>query len=425
MTSFFTKVGLDEINQIIPFIAVFSVFCMIWSFIWDQKLDSLYSKMYEYETNFANKNGEAQEEFKNILIAAMSKTPFVESRILFEHETHLADFLSLKENNGEYAQIYVITNDAKVESENFGIPICENIINNHQYVYITPFEENKFIEKLRKALFQTKNHSIDKTLLEAAIQKNIRHIQSEELFKFLPEYSDIVIYQKKAQVTYNTRNTVIHGFYSFQNGSTSDNSEVGCYYYSEMTNERAISIAKYIDELLENKGKPDLSSNNYITEKAEIKRSEQCECYGLFCTKKIDKGEVIFKKGGRFILKEDLENSLLTNTMYVQVSAEYVVSSLNIDQNSGFPINHNCRKPNCGFVSAIEIVATKDIKPDEEIFIDYAYFDLDYKKFSCNGCNHCVRKNCDKKAIEEELAKEDVANDVSPYLRDFFTGGKK
>lgn len=294
----------------------------------------------------------------------------------------------------------------------------------HQYVYITPFEEKKFIEKLRKALFDAKNSNIDKTLLEAAIQKNIRHIQNKELFEILPGYSDIVIYQRKVQDKYNIRNTITRGFYSFQNGSASQNSEVEVYYYSDMTNERASDVTKYIDNLLESNEKPDLPCNNYITKKAIIKRSEKCECNGLFCVEEINKGEVILKKGGRFILKRNLESNLLINTMYVQVNAEYVVSSSLLHPKDEFPINHNCRNPNCGFVSAIEIVATRDIKPNEEIFIDYAYFDLDYEKFACKGCNNCVRISCDKHAIEEEFANGDVMEVVSPYLRELFTGGK-
>lgn len=260
--------------------------------------------------------------------------------------------------------------------------------------------------------------------MEAAIKKNIRHIQNKELFKILPEYSDIVIYQKKAPVTFCTPNTVIHGFYSFQNGSASDIPGLGCYYYSDMTNERALSIATYIDKLLIERKNNDLSSANFITEKAEIKWSNQCECNGLFCKEKIKKGEVIFKKGGSFILKEDLDKTLLENTMYIQVNTKYVVSSLTVEQNAGFPINHNCRNPNCGFASAIEIVAIKDIEPGKEIFVDYAYFDLDYKRFSCKNCTSCVRENYDKVAIEKELTKESVVKNVSPYLKDYFTGGK-
>lgn len=129
MTGFFTNNGLEEIDQIIPFIAVFSLFCMIWSFVWDQKLERLFSKIREHNENFKNDNCKIQGELKELLIAELSKSPCIESRILFEYETHLEDFLSLKQSSGDYAQIYVITNDAKVESDSFGIPICENIIN--------------------------------------------------------------------------------------------------------------------------------------------------------------------------------------------------------------------------------------------------------------------------------------------------------
>lgn len=422
ITGLFTKIGLEEINQIIPFIAVFSVFCVVWSFVWDQKLDRLFSKIREHDENFTNANCKNQVELKELLIAGLSKTPFIESRILFEYEMHLEDFLSIKQSSGEYAQIYVITNDAKVESDSFGVPICKNIIKDHQYVYITPFEEKKFIKKLRKALFEAKNSNIDETLLEAAIQKNIRHIQSKELFEILPGYSDIVIYQKKIQDKYNMLNTTTRGFYSFQNGSASK--EIDVYYYSEITSERASDVARYIDKLLVDNGKPDLSCGNYITKKTEIKLSQRCQCNGLFCVEKINNGEVILKKGGRFILKSSLEENLLKRTMYIQVNEEYVVSSSALNQNAGFPINHDCRKPNCGFASAIEIVATKDIEPGEEILIDYAYFDLDYEKFACNGCNKCNRKDCDKNAIEKEFANGDIIKVVSPYLRKLFTGGR-
>ena len=55
LTGFFTKIGLDQINEIIPFIAVFSAFCMVWSFVWDQKLDYVYGKIQTYENEFMEK----------------------------------------------------------------------------------------------------------------------------------------------------------------------------------------------------------------------------------------------------------------------------------------------------------------------------------------------------------------------------------
>lgn len=425
LTGFFSNVGLDEINEIIPFIAVFSAFCMVWSFIWDQKIDYMYNKIQAYESDFVNNFLEVGGELKELLVAELSKPQLVESRILFEYETDLTNYLSLKTDSSEYAQIYVITNDVGVENDDFGDVICKNIINNHQYVYITPFEENTFMEKLCETLFRTIPDNIDISLLDAAIHKNIRHIQNEDFFKILPEYSDMVIYQKRQNIAYNSRNSVLHGFYSFQNGPINCH-DVSCYFYNAMTNELALKIVNYIEGCLKEKGKVNLSSANYISDKTEIRNSEAYMCNGLFCTVPIEIGEVILKKGGRFIRKSDLERDLYLNVKYIQVSEDYVVSSLtpSEDKALGFPINHNCRHPNCGFKSAIEIVATRRINPGEEILIDYAYFDLKYAKFKCKGCDNCIRIDLAESAIKEQLQKGDILERVSPYLKKIIAGGK-
>lgn len=423
LTGFFSNIGLEEINEIIPFIAVFSVFCMVWSFIWDQKIDYLYKNLQVYQSDYNNKFLEARKELKELLVAELSKPQLIESKILFEREANLVEYLSLKHNSSDYAQIYIITNDVEVENDDFGDVICTNIINNHQYVYMTPFKENAFIEKLNATLFQKKPSNIDKSLLEAAIKKNIRHIQNKDFFKTLPESSNMVIYQKKQQIAYNDNNTVLYGFYSFQNGPIRyQDQDIKSYFYTTMTYKLASIIVNYIEDLMKEKDKISLSSTNYITKKAEIRRSEACVCDGLFCKTAIEPGEVILKKGGRFILKKDLNKDLFQNVMYVQVSADYVVSSLTPgeDMTLGFPINHNCRQPNCSFKSAIEIVAARKINPGEEILIDYAYFDPEYAKFKCNGCNNCIRANLSEDDIKKELQKKDVLVRVSPYLKKLF-----
>lgn len=430
MTNFFSTHGLGEINDIIPFIAVLSTFYMVWSFAWDKKADGMYKNISEYEREFTDEffkeRKELRElliedlrELKELLVVDLSKPPLIESRILFEHETDLSNYLSLKSNTSEYAQIYVITNDAGVENDDFGDAIRENIINNHQYVYMTPFEEETFMEKLCDTLFKTIPKDIDKSFLDAAIKKNVRHIQNKNFFEMLPEYSDMVIYQKKKQVSFNSSNDIIYGFYSFQNGSNSFQG-INTYFYNEMTKELAIKIVGCIDNLLANKEKVDLSSANYITKKVKKDKSKKYDSDGLICITPIQKGEIILKKGGRFILKEDLDTELFLNVMYNQVSADYVISSLtpNEDKAFGFPINHNCRCPNCGFASAIEIVATRNIEQGEEILIDYAYFDPGYNKFTCKGCNKCTRLNLSEDDIIKELrSNKDILQNVSPYLK--------
>lgn len=435
MTNFFSTQGLDEVNEIIPVIAVLSTFYMVWSFAWDKKANGMYKRISEYESEFINDYFDERKELrdllekelrelKELLVADLSKPPLIESRILFEHEMDLSNYLSLKPNTSEYAQIYVITNDAGVENDNFGDAICENIINNHQYVYMTPFEEEIFIEKLCETLFKTIPEGIDKSFLNAAIKKNVRHIQNKKFFEMLPEYSDMVIYQKKKQVSINHSNDIIYGFYSFQNGSNSLQG-ISTYFYNEMTKELALKVVGCVDDLLTRNQKFDLSSSNYVTEKVKKEKSKKYDCDGLICMTPIQKGEIILKKGGRFILKKDLDKELLLNVMYNQVSTDYVISSLtpNEDKAFGFPINHNCRCPNCGFASAIEIVATRDIEKGEEILIDYAYFDPEYNKFICKGCNQCTRLNLSEDDIIEELrSNKDILKNVSPYLKYIIEG---
>lgn len=447
MTGFFTAHGLDEINDMIPLISCFSIFSVIWSFFWDQKLDQLYNQIKTYEAECLEQYVEVKEEHKKLIITYENEhkngalevkselnkilsdikynSQQTESRILYEYETDLNNFLHLKPESSDYAQIYVITNDVDVESDDFGDVICKNIINNHQYVYMTPLMEEDFINKLKETLLRVKPNGIDRYLLDAAIHKNIRHIRNVEFFEILPDYSDMVIYQQKQQAPINNRIGEVHGYYSFQNDPIICNN-IKYYYYSPMTNELARKVTKYIDDLLRQKGKVDLSSLNYITEKAEEKQAGIDMGNGLFCKETINEGDLIMKKGGRFILKKDLDPILLSNVKYIQVSKEYVVSSLTSGEDAklGFPINHDCKRPNCCIKSAIEIVATKQINPGEQILIDYAYFDPDYDKFKCRQCgDNCDREGLTEVEVKQKLMRIDAKN-FSPYLRDIIKGGK-
>lgn len=424
LTEFFSNLGLNEINEIIPFIAVFSIFCMAWSFIWDRKLDYLYSQVESFESKYLDNFMKEKNLLKELLVAELSKPELTESRLLYDFEMNLDHSLSLRRNRGDYAQIYVVTNDVDVENDKFGKAICKNIIDDHQYVYLTPLEDEVFIEKLRETLFRVIPNDINKFLFETAIYKNIRHIQNIDFFKILPDYSDMVIYQQKQPAQLSSRPGNLHGFYSFQNGPI-NNHDVDSYFYNTMTNGLATKIVEYIDGLLKENKKANLSSTNYITEKAEIRVCESDMGRGLFCKETIEAGELIMKKGGRFILKKDLDQELFSNVKYIQISMEHVVSSRTYSEDTelGFPINHDCKRPNCCINSAIEIVATKRINKGEEIFIDYAYFDPFYFKFTCKGCENCDRVNLSGDEIINNLKNNNVDNKISPYLRNSI-GGK-
>lgn len=423
MTAFFTQNGWTEITQIIPLISVLSAFYEVESFVWDKKIDLLNRKLTDHENTLSSTTQSTVDDLRRFVMAELSKPELTESRVLFQIETDLTNILNLTSGTSEYAQIYVITNDAGVENEDFGDAICHNIINNNQYIYLTPHNEHEFMAKLKETLIRTKPPDIDINLLMAAISKNIRHIQNKEFFSILPEYSDMVIYKKERVVPFDMRDAVLQGYYSFQNGPNLCEG-IHSYFYCKMTNEFALRVTRYVDNLMSNTTKVDLSAQNYISDKVEIKLSS-LHGHGLFCKTEckdgIPEGELIFKKGGRFILKENLSPDLLASVKYIQVSKHCVVSSiaLNEDMRIGFPINHNCKKPNCRFETPIDIVASSHILPGEEILIDYAYFDPSYQRFTCKGCNKCSRKPLDDKVgIMRDLKTSNVVNQISPYLRD-------
>lgn len=421
MTSFFTQNGWTEINQIIPFISVLSAFYGVESFVWDKKINLLNRELRDHEDTLSSTVQSTVDNLCNSVMAELSKPELTESRVLFQIETDLTNFLNLTSGTSEYAQIYVITNDADVENADFGDAICQNIIKNNQYIYLTPHNDHEFMAKLKETLIRAKQSNIDINLLLAAISKNIRHIQSEDFFSILPEYSDMVIYKKQRVVPFNMRDTVVRGYYSFQNGPRTCEG-IHSFFYCKMTNEFALRVTRFIDDLLSKTTKVDLSAQNFISNKVEIK-SSQLHGYGLFCKTEcsdgIAEGELIFKKGGRFILKENLHPNLLACVKYIQVSEHCVVSSIapNEDEKIGFPINHNCKQPNCRFETPIDIVASRNILPGEEILIDYAYFTPSYQRFACAGCSNCSRKTIDEMSIMRELKAPNVVNRISPYLR--------
>ena len=88
----------------------------------------------------------------------------------------------------------------------------------------------------------------------------------------------------------------------------------------------------------------------------------------------------------------------------------------------GKEINDSKFCPNCGFASAIDIVATRNIGQGEEILIDYAYFDPGYYKFACNGCDQCTRIGLSEDDIIKELQNEEKLKNVSPYLQYIIKG---
>lgn len=126
-----------------------------------------------------------------------------------------------------------------------------------------------------------------------------------------------------------------------------------------------------------------------ISSKIEI-RSSGINKKGMFAKEPIYKGEIVYVKGGHIITRDELFSSSVINS-YLPISDEYYIGALNAEEEEGIKLynNHSC-SPNCGVHGEITFVAIRDILPDEELTIDYAFIDNEDYTFEC----HCGSPEC-------------------------------
>lgn len=126
-----------------------------------------------------------------------------------------------------------------------------------------------------------------------------------------------------------------------------------------------------------------------ISDKVEI-RSSGINKRGMFAKELIYKGEIVYIKGGHIITRDELFTSAVINS-YLPISDEYYMGALNTEEEESIKLynNHSC-EPNCGMHGEITFVAIRDIKPGEELTIDYAFIDNEDYSFEC----HCGSSQC-------------------------------
>ena len=98
------------------------------------------------------------------------------------------------------------------------------------------------------------------------------------------------------------------------------------------------------------------------------------EGFGLFAAKTIRRGDLVidyrmFPKDWCKIRYQDLTEEQIRKKWYVMLSSEECITS---DKWSKFSYINHSREPNCDWVLNIhKIIANRDIKRDEELFIDF------------------------------------------------------
>jgi len=152
--------------------------------------------------------------------------------------------------------------------------------------------------------------------------------------------------------------------------------------------------------------------------KVEVKNSK-IEGTGLFALENIKKGEKVIKEQGIIVSNKviDLIEEIGLHTELCINWNTYLLHAP-LDKNQSGYLNHSC-DPNIGMLTDREMIAIKDIKINEEIVIDYGFFETDKDwKMQCN----CNSKNCRKiiTGLDYKILKKDNIKKqyISPYLRE-------
>ena len=130
-----------------------------------------------------------------------------------------------------------------------------------------------------------------------------------------------------------------------------------------------------------------------MSSKVEV-RNSPIHGKGMFAKTNIEKGEVVFIKGGYILSKDELYSSGAINS-YLPLDDNYFLAARNKEEELHIKLynNHSCN-PNCGLRGEITFIALRDVNQGEELTCDYAFVDNEDYEFECNcgavDCRHIV-----------------------------------
>ena len=118
-----------------------------------------------------------------------------------------------------------------------------------------------------------------------------------------------------------------------------------------------------------------------------VVKDSQIHGKGIFSSILIPKGELVMVIEGEVISGDECERrEEEDNNVYIFWNGDTYIDTVNTDKIKY--INHDCA-PNCEVIDrneeSLNLVADRDIKPGEEITIDYGYDEI-YEDCSCSSC---------------------------------------
>ncbi len=134
---------------------------------------------------------------------------------------------------------------------------------------------------------------------------------------------------------------------------------------------------------------------SWISPKVE-ERDSSFQGKGLFAKERISKGEVIVIWGGKFVNKIKAKLAKQKGKAIQQIDEDLwdVFDYETRNDDPSYNHNHSC-DPNTWMKDEVTIIARRNIKPEEELTIDYGLFVLD-ENYKMSGRCKCGTTFCRK-----------------------------
>lgn len=151
-----------------------------------------------------------------------------------------------------------------------------------------------------------------------------------------------------------------------------------------------------------------------ISSKVEVRKSG-IDKYGMFAKELIYKDEVVYVKGGHLLTRDKLFSSSVINS-YLPISDDLYLAAKTPEEEQQIKLynNHSC-EPNCGMHGEITFIAIRDIMPNEELTIDYAFIDNEDYRFECS----CGKSSCRRIVTGYDWMIKELQDKYYPYFAQY------
>lgn len=346
-----------------------------------------------------------EEMIKNGL--TLSEEERVESAVLMDIENDLDKAFGT--NKGAF-HIIIVTACLNQSEAAYIDAIWKNINSNVKYLYITPDDDQRFINSLI-GIFAEQGYGDDIVKVYQRVVHNISHLCRPELFDVLPDNFDLCIYCKDNNKKISVEGAI--GYCCFQNNQYRVGNKTYTFYYPMGEGEISKVFNQFAKEFEEER-----ILQPYISPKIEIKNSS-IHGKGMYCKadKDIKTNEVVLIKGGYELHRNQMAAEKVIDS-YLPIGDDLFLAAKTPEEEACVKlfINHSC-SPNVGMLNERTFVAMRPIKSGEELTMDYAFVDNEDYSFEC----HCGNPHCRGTVTGYDWKNVDIQRKYykffSPYLQ--------